>query len=173
MEPDLNINNGTYVQAKTTRTLHDVKPSPGETITTVARSNSEDVNEAAKAAMEAAPTWSQTTMEERIEWLNCIADALEAEAETIAQLESLDTGKPITLARNVDAARSVANFRFFASFASQQAEQTFSDHGAVNHVHRSPVGCVGLITPWNLPLYLLSWKVAPALLMGNTIVQTI
>ena len=170
MEPVLNFINGTFVQAKSSRTLDDVNPATGETITTVARSNSEDVNEAAKAAMEAAPTWSQTTMEERIEWLNCIADALEAEAETIAQLESLDTGKPITLARNVDAARSVANFRFFASFASQQAEQTFSDHGAVNHVHRSPVGCVGLITPWNLPLYLLSWKVAPALLMGNTIV---
>ena len=95
MEPVLNFINGTFVQAKSSRTLDDVNPATGETITTVARSNSEDVNEAAKAAMEAAPTWSQTTMEERIEWLNCIADALEAEAETIAQLESLDTGKPI------------------------------------------------------------------------------
>ena len=112
VEPVLNFINGTFVQAKSSRTLDDVNPATGETITTVARSKFEDVNEAAKAAMEAAPTWSQTTMEERIEWLNCIADALEAEAETIAQLESLDTGKPITLARNVDTKRSVANFRF-------------------------------------------------------------
>ena len=95
-------------------------------------------------------------MEDRIAWLHTIADALEAEAETIAQLESLDTGKPIALARRVDAARSVANFRFFAEYAAQQPQQTFEDHGAINYVHRSPVGVVGLITPWNLPLYLLS-----------------
>ena len=103
-------------------------------------------------------------------WLHRIADALEEGAETIAQLESMDTGKPISLSRRVDAARSVANFRFFADYASEQEELTFSDHGAVNIVQRTPVGVVGLITPWNLPLYLLSWKVAPALLMGNTIV---
>ena len=119
--------------------------------------------------------WKRLPLGLKRPWRNassgwCIADALEAEAETIAQLESLDTGKPITLARNVDARVRWRTSGFFASFASQQAEQAFSDHGAVNHVHRSPVGCVGLITPWNLPLYLLSWKVAPALLMGNTIV---
>ena len=109
-------------------------------------------------------------MKERIAWLHRIADALEEDRETVAQLESKDTGKPIALARRVDAARSVSNFRFFAEFGAQHSDPTFTDHGAINHLHRSPIGCVGLITPWNLPLYLLSWKTAPALAMGNTIV---
>lgn len=170
MNPVLNYINGAFHPALSGQTLETVNPATGEVITTVARSNADDVAAATAAANEAATSWGATTMEERIAWLERIADALEAEAETIAQLESLDTGKPIALARKVDAARSVANFRFFAKYAKEQPEVTFADHGAVNHVHRSPVGVVGLITPWNLPLYLLSWKVAPALLMGNTIV---
>ena len=110
------------------------------------------------------------TLEQRATWLDKIADALEQKSEQIANTESRDTGKPIALARRVDAARSVRNFRFFAEFGRQQTQQTFQMEDALNVVHRSPVGTVGLITPWNLPLYLLTWKVAPALLMGNTIV---
>ncbi|MBR68679.1 MAG: 2-hydroxymuconic semialdehyde dehydrogenase [Euryarchaeota archaeon] len=170
MQPVLNFINGSFVEAASQRTIDDVNPATGEGITTIPRSGAEDVQAAVDAALAATPAWASTPLEERIAWLHKIADALEEQAETIAQLESLDTGKPITLARNVDAARSVANFRFFADFVLQQPQQTFSDHGAINYVQRSPVGCVGLITPWNLPLYLLSWKVAPALLMGNTIV---
>ena len=170
MEPVLNYINGEFVPSRSGKTLNTVNPATGDIITTVAQSNANDVQAATAAAMESRASWGATSMEERIAWLHTIADALEAEAETIAQLESLDTGKPIALARRVDAARSVANFRFFAEFATQQPQQIFEDHGAVNYVHRSPVGVVGLITPWNLPLYLLSWKVAPALLMGNTIV---
>lgn len=170
MEPVLNYINGTFQPAASGHTLETVNPATGQVITTVPRSAARDVADATQAAKAAAPAWGARTMEERIEWLERIADALEAEAETVAQLESLDTGKPIALARRVDAARSVANFRFFATYAREQTVQTFTAHGAINHVHRSPVGVVGLITPWNLPLYLLSWKVAPALLMGNTIV---
>jgi aminomuconate-semialdehyde/2-hydroxymuconate-6-semialdehyde dehydrogenase len=170
MEPILNFINGEFHPPASGMTMETVNPATGQVITTLPRSSSDDVAMATKAALEAAPAWSATTMEERMSWLEKIAEALEEEAETIAQLESMDTGKPISLARRVDAARSVSNFRFFAEFAREHAEPVFSDHGAVNHVHRSPVGCVGLITPWNLPLYLLSWKVAPALLMGNTIV---
>ncbi|MDP6200264.1 MAG: aldehyde dehydrogenase, partial [Candidatus Poseidonia sp.] len=170
MQPVLNFINGSFVEATSKRTIDDVNPATGECITTIPRSGADDVQAAVDAALVATPAWASTSLEERIAWLHTIADALEEQTETIAQLESLDTGKPITLARNVDAARSVANFRFFADFVAQQPEQTFNDHGAINYVQRSPVGCVGLITPWNLPLYLLSWKVAPALLMGNTIV---
>lgn len=141
--------------------METVNPANGQAITTLPRSTSDDVEMATAAALEASQSWSATTMEERITWLHRIADALEEEAETIAQLESMDTGKPISLARRVDAARSVSNFRFFADFGKDHSEPTFADHGAVNHVHRSPIGCVGLITPWNLPLYLLTWKVAP------------
>lgn len=170
MEPVLNFINGVFVPAVSGHTIDTVNPATGQVITTLPRSSAEDVEAATQAALQAGSAWQATSMEERIAWLHRIADALEEEAETIAQLESTDTGKPIALSRRVDAARSVANFRFFADYASQQEELTFTDHGAINYVHRSPVGVVGLITPWNLPLYLLSWKVAPALLMGNTIV---
>ena len=170
MEPVLNFINGAFVPASSGHTIDTVNPATGHVITTLPRSSAEDVEAATQAALQAGSAWQATSMEERIAWLHRIADALEEEAETIAQLESTDTGKPIALSRRVDAARSVANFRFFADYASQQEELTFTDHGAINYVHRSPVGVVGLITPWNLPLYLLSWKVAPALLMGNTIV---
>ena len=170
MEPILNYINGEFHPSASGNTLETVNPANGQSITTLPRSSAEDVARAARAAQQAAQAWSATTMEERMDWLHRIADALEEEKETIAQLESMDTGKPISLARRVDAARSVANFRFFADFGRTHTEPTFTDHGAVNHVHRSPIGCVGLITPWNLPLYLLTWKVAPALLMGNTIV---
>jgi len=170
MEPILNYINGEFHPSETGNTLETVNPATGQTITTLPRSSAEDVAAAARAAQQAGPAWSATTMEERMNWLHRIADALEEEKETIAQLESTDTGKPISLARRVDAARSIANFRFFATFGRDHTEPTFADHGAVNHVHRSPIGCVGLIPPRNLPLYLLTWKVAPALLMGNTIV---
>ena len=170
MDPVLNYIDGEFVAAQSGETLDTINPATGEVITTLPRSRSEDVGTATSAAMKAAPAWSATPISERIRWLHRLADALMEEHETVAHLESMDTGKPISLARRVDASRSVANFRFYAEFGEQHSDPTFSDHGAVNHVHRSPIGCVGLITPWNLPLYLLTWKVAPALLMGNTIV---
>lgn len=170
MDPVLNYIDGAFVAAQSGATLNTVNPATGDVITTLPRSRFEDVEEATSAALRAASKWSATPMSERIQWLHRLADALEEDHETIAHLESMDTGKPISLARRVDASRSVANFRFYAEFGEQHTDPTFRDHGAVNHVHRSPIGCVGLITPWNLPLYLLTWKVAPALLMGNTIV---
>lgn len=170
MDPVLNFIDGAFVPAQSGATLTTVNPATGDVITTLPKSSSNDVEAATTAALQAASAWAATTMEERIAWLHRIADALEEDRESVAQLESTDTGKPIALARRVDAARSVANFRFFAEFGAQHSDPTFTDHGAINHLHRSPIGCVGLITPWNLPLYLLSWKVAPALLMGNTIV---
>ena len=170
MSPVLNFIDGAFLPAQSGDTLDTVNPATGEVITTLPKSSSRDVQAATEAALRAAPAWAATTMDERIAWLHRLADGLEEDGETIAQLESKDTGKPIALARRVDAARSVSNFRFFAEFGEQHSDPTFTDHGAINHLHRSPVGCVGLITPWNLPLYLLSWKVAPALLMGNTIV---
>jgi len=170
LNPVLNYIDGQFVESHSGKTLLTVNPATGEPLAEVARSNGEDVEAATQAALTASASWSATTLEQRVKWLHTIADALEAKSETIARLESLDTGKPISLARRVDASRSVSNFRFFASMGEDDTSPTFSDHGAINYVHRTPVGCVGLITPWNLPLYLLTWKVAPALLMGNTIV---
>ena len=102
--------------------------------------------------------------------LEKIAQALESRKDEIANIESMDTGKPINLARRVDAARSISNFEFFAKHAETLAELTYEMDDATNYVIRKPIGVVGLITPWNLPLYLLTWKIAPALVMGNTIV---
>ena len=170
MKPLLNYIGGSFVPADSAKTLENINPATNEVITTIPRSSSTDVNNATVAAINAEGAWKATTFEDRIRWLDRIADALEAKAEQIAQLETMDTGKPISLSRRVDAARSVSNFRFFANYAREQEPMEFEAHGAINYVHRSPVGCVGLITPWNLPLYLLTWKVAPALLMGNTIV---
>ena len=170
LNPVLNYIDGQFVEAQSGTTLATINPATGTIIAQVARSNGDDVEAATQAAIKASKAWAATSLEQRVAWLNTIADAHEAKSEAIAHLESLDTGKPISLARRVDANRSVSNFRFFASMGADDEVPTFSANGAINHVHRTPVGCVGLITPWNLPLYLLTWKVAPALLMGNTIV---
>ena len=161
---------GVFQAALDEETLEDYNPATAECIATIPRSKMNDVQMAVDAAHSAQSEWGALSMLERADWLDRIADALEEKHEHIAQTESMDTGKPISLARRVDASRSVSNFRFFAGFSREQSEMTFEMADAMNYVHRSPVGTVGLITPWNLPLYLLSWKVAPALLMGNTIV---
>jgi len=161
---------GVFQPAMDGEVLEDFNPATAECVATIPRSKVTDVELAVLAAQSAQSEWGALSMLERADWLDRIADALEAKHEHIAQTESMDTGKPISLARRVDASSSVSNFRFFAEFSREQSEMTFEMADAMNYVHRSPLGTVGLITPWNLPLYLLSWKVAPALLMGNTIV---
>ena len=163
-----NYVNGIFVDSK--ETIEDINPATSEVIATIPRSNLNDVNEAVLAADKARDNWSSLSLDERRKWLEKIANALEARSEEIAKLESLDTGKPIKIARAVDASRSVANFRFFAEFSKDFHEQKFLMEDAINHVIFKPVGIAGLITPWNLPLYLLSWKIAPAIVMGNTVV---
>ena len=116
MDPLLNFIDGAFVPSAAGATLETVNPATGAVITTLPRSNASDVQTATTAALRAAHGWASTPMEERIGWLHRLADALEKDRETIAQLESMDTGKPIALARKVDAARSVANFLFFATF---------------------------------------------------------
>ena len=166
----LNFINGVFVDAIDGETLTNLNPATGQTIGTIARSKDSDIEEAVKAAASAQEAWSSLDMLERAMWLDRLADGLEARKEELAHRESQDTGKPLALARRVDAQRSIDNFRFFADFARTQEPEVFEMRDATNFVHRNPVGTVGLITPWNLPLYLLSWKVAPALLMGNTVV---
>ena len=166
----LNFINGVFVDAIDGETLTNLNPATGQTIGTIARSKDSDIEEAVKEAASAQEAWSSLDMLERAMWLDRLADGLEARKEELAHRESRDTGKPLALARRVDAQRSIDNFRFFADFARTQEPEVFEMRDATNFVHRNPVGTVGLITPWNLPLYLLSWKVAPALLMGNTVV---
>ncbi len=166
----LNFIDGVFVDAIDEQTISNINPSTGQMIGTLARSKGLDVAAAVEAASNAQSDWSALTILERADWLDRLADGLEARKEELSQLESMDTGKPLALARRVDAQRSIDNFRFFADFARNREPEVFEMNDATNIVHRNPIGTVGLITPWNLPLYLLSWKVAPALLMGNTIV---
>jgi aminomuconate-semialdehyde/2-hydroxymuconate-6-semialdehyde dehydrogenase len=170
MKTLMNYINGTFVPAQSGETIDDINPATGMVIAQIPRSTKADVELAAVSAKSAQSDWNALTLDQRADWLDVIADALQAKHEAIAQAESLDTGKPISLARRVDATRSVDNFRFFADFARKQQPMTFEMSDAMNFVHRNGLGVVGLITPWNLPLYLMSWKVAPALLMGNSIV---
>ncbi len=151
--------------------LENINPATGQMIATIPRSNAEDVAAAVAAAKSAQPAWAARSIQDRCIVLEAIADGLEANLERLAQLETADTGKPITTSRTIDIPRAVRNFRFFAEFARlYRDEDHLMPDGAHNITHRRPVGIVGLITPWNLPLYLLSWKVAPALAMGNAVV---
>ena len=166
----LNFIGGVFVEAHDGVTIANINPATGEEIGRITRSNMADVEAAVQASRLAQNEWSALSLLERAGWLDRLADGLEQRKEELAQRESKDTGKPLALARRVDAQRSIDNFRFFANFAREQEPEVFEMADATNVVHRKPIGTVGLITPWNLPLYLLSWKVAPALLMGNTIV---
>ncbi len=165
-----NFINGLFIDSLNNETIMDINPATGEQIAIMPRSSFEDVELAVNASEIANPSWSALSIIERSEWLEKIADELEKRFEEIATLESIDTGKPISLARRVDASRSVKNFRFFADLAKSIEKSQFQMDDAVNNVINKPVGLAGLITPWNLPLYLLSWKVAPALVMGNCVI---
>ena len=166
----LNYISGLFCEPNSGEWMEDYSPATGEIIGYVPKSNESDVDKAVSSAREALPNWSSLTHIERADWLDKIADYLESKYEEIAILESRDTGKPISLAREVDAYRSVKNFRFFAEMIRNLEEQHFDMKDADNRVIYKPVGVGALITPWNLPLYLLSWKVAPAIGMGNTVV---
>ena len=170
MDDLCNYIGGRFVTHSDDQWLDNTEPATGSHICRVPLSDSSDVDAAVAAARSAHLAWSALSHSERADWLDRIADALEARYEDVAALESRDTGKPISLARDVDAQRSVSNFRFFAGILREHEEEVFEMASATNYVVHKPVGVGALITPWNLPLYLLSWKVAPAIGMGNTVV---
>ena len=165
-----NYIDGKFSNSENVKWISSYNPANGLEICKIEKSNLDDVNNAVKSAKEALPEWSSKSFKERSDWLLKIANNLDSRIEEIAILESMDTGKPITIAKEVDAKRSVLNFEFFAGIISNLQKQEFVMKDATNIVVRKPVGVGALITPWNLPLYLLSWKVAPAIGMGNTVV---
>lgn len=151
--------------------LKDWCPALGKVCAQVPDSTEEDADEAVAAALKALPAWSGLAVERRAAYLRNIASAIERRASELARAESTDTGKPLRLAASVDIPRSALNFRFFADAVTQfSSECHASDGTAFNYTLRRPVGVVACISPWNLPLYLLSWKLAPALAMGNCVV---
>jgi aminomuconate-semialdehyde/2-hydroxymuconate-6-semialdehyde dehydrogenase len=166
-----NIIAGQMRPALAGETLDNRSSVTGEILCTIPRSGAADVDEAAQAASAAAKgSWPKWSVSERADLLDAVADTIESRLEEIAGVESRDTGKPFRLAATVDIPRAVANFRFFASAVRQHHDGFHEMSGALNYTLRRPIGTVGLITPWNLPLYLLSWKTAPALAMGNTLI---
>lgn len=129
-----------------------------------------DVEAAVQAATRVWPAWSSLRGSERAAWLERLASALESRLEAFAQAESRDGGKPIRLARQIEIPRAIANLRFFAHAATQIGSEAHHGEAGLNYTLRQPLGVVATISPWNLPLYLFTWKIAPALAAGNTVV---
>ncbi|XP_009459012.1 PREDICTED: aldehyde dehydrogenase family 8 member A1 isoform X3 [Nipponia nippon] len=152
--------------------IDSYNPSTGDIYCRVPDSGKEEVEAAVKAAKNAFPIWSSKSPLERSQILNKLADLIEHDLEAFAQAESKDQGKTITFARTVDIPRAVYNFRFFASSILHHTTECteMATVGCVHYTSRAPVGVAGLISPWNLPLYLLTWKIAPAIACGNTVV---
>ncbi len=146
------------------------EPASGRIFASVADGDARDVEAAVDAARAAAPGWAALPNDARARCLERLADALEAQAELFAQAESRDAGKPIALAREIEIPRAVANLRFFAHAATQFASESHHGQAGLNYTLRQPLGVIGTISPWNLPLYLLTWKIAPALAAGNAVV---
>lgn len=168
----LNYINGAYVEPLSKKWLDNYNPSNGEVYSQLANSNAEDVETAYQAATDAFRTWSDTTIDERSRILLKIADLIEKKLVDLAEAEAKDNGKPLSLALTVDIPRASANFRFFGHAITQFASEAHESVGlnTINFTLRQPLGVVGCISPWNLPLYLFTWKIAPALAAGNTVV---
>ncbi|QOJ14596.1 MAG: aldehyde dehydrogenase [Planctomycetia bacterium] len=171
MQRILNFVNGEPRPAISGGTLEVHEPAVGRAYALAPDSDARDLDSAIVAAEQAFPAWSRSGAESRSNHLLAIAAAIESRMEEFARAESIDTGKPIALARTMDIPRSVRNFRFFATAVLHERNDAHvTNHAALNYTLRRPRGVVGLISPWNLPLYLLSWKIAPALAVGNTAV---
>lgn len=166
-----NYINGEFLEATSKKTLEVYNPSKGEVYATQPDSDVMDVIPAVVASKKAFVKWSATSVEERALWLHKIADKIVENFDDFALAETRDVGKPLWLSKKMDIDRAVYNFRFFATEILHKKERstTMAD-GSINYELRQPVGVAALITPWNLPLYLLTWKIAPALATGNTVV---
>jgi len=166
-----NYIDGRLCAPRSVRYLDVFEPATGKVYADCPDSNVQDIDAAIAAAQRAFPAWAATPAAQRAALLNRIADRLEARLDEFAAAESRDSGKPVALARSVDIPRAVANLRFFAAAATQFASEAHAmGDDAINYTLRAPLGVVACISPWNLPLYLFTWKIAPALAAGNTVI---
>lgn len=147
-----------------------IAPADGQVFAQLADGDADDVDAALRAAEAAAPGWATLPNSQRARWLERLADALEARLQDFAIAESRDSGKPIRLARMAEIPRAISNLRFFAHAATQFGSQSYHGEAGLNYTLRQPLGVVATISPWNLPLYLFTWKIAPALAAGNAVV---
>jgi aminomuconate-semialdehyde/2-hydroxymuconate-6-semialdehyde dehydrogenase len=167
----LNFIDNDFREPRSNAWLDDVNPATGGVIARIPDSSREDVDDAVRAAQAAFPGWSAATAEQRSSVLLRVAALIDRDLDVLALAECHDTGKPLSLCKRVDIPRAAANFRYFAhAILSTKSEFHDTDGIAINYTLRRPLGVVGAISPWNLPLYLFTWKIAPALATGNTVV---
>ena len=159
-----------YYEPSSNKYFNNLNPARNKVISRVARSDANDIDLAVSIAKKAYKPWSRLSRAKRSEYINKLSNLIEQRMVEFATLESRDNGKPLSLAMMIDIPRAVSNFKFFASQIQHDYTATHQMHDALNYSHRSPLGVCGLITPWNLPLYLLTWKIAPAIACGNTVV---
>ena len=169
-----NYINGQLVAPESMAYIDNVNPSTGNVYSLIPDSGDKDIQLAYEAARDAFPAWSTMSVDERSAIMMRIVDGIEKNLTMLAEAESKDNGKPVWLAKSVDIPRAASNFRFYATAILHYATgaHAMSDK-AINYTHRDPIGVVGCISPWNLPLYLFSWKIAPALAAGNCCCQTV
>jgi aminomuconate-semialdehyde/2-hydroxymuconate-6-semialdehyde dehydrogenase len=169
MEQFKNLIGGEMVAPQSGEFIDNFCPSTGAKDSLVPRSNGDDVRAAVAAASQAFKIWSNTPVMQRVEQMMRLADLVEQNADALAKAESHDQGKPLWLARGTDIYRASANLRFFAhAIVNNKSEAFTSNAGHVDYIRRAPLGPSALISPWNLPLYILTWKIAPCIATGNT-----
>ena len=166
-----NYINGELIAPASGAYLDNYNPATGAVYSLIPDSDETDVDAAVEAAKKAFPVWSRMSAEARHDCLMRIVALIERDLDSLAEAESIDNGKPKTLAKQVDIPRAVSNFKFYATAAMHTATEAHETVGqAINYTLRQPLGVVGCISPWNLPLYLFTWKIAPALAAGCTVV---
>ncbi len=166
-----NLIGGELVAASSKKTLENLNPATGERIGSLPDSNEKDVDKAVAAAEAAFPIWSKFSLDRRADCLSKLADLILENLEKMAEAETRDSGKTIRRSLEIEIPRAAQNFRFFAAAALQFGSESHAMPGeALNFTLRQPIGLVGCISPWNLPLYLFTWKIAPALAAGNCVI---
>ncbi len=171
MEKIQNFINGAYCPPTNGQYIDNVEPATGQVYCLIPNSDDRDVELAVQAADAAFPAWSAMSIEERGAVMMRVSKGIEARMDEFVAAESRDNGKPVSLAAHVDIPRAVSNFHFFATAIEHFASESHNMVGeGINYTLRKPIGIVGCISPWNLPLYLFSWKIAPALAAGNCVV---
>lgn len=166
-----NFIGGHFIGPLSGKFISNINPATAATVGQIPNSDEKDVEVAVKSAQKAFPEWSTTSLEKRFLILNRIAELIDENNEQLALAETNDNGKPLWLSKKTDIYRAAANFRFFATGIMHFATESHNmEDQAVNYTLRQPIGVVGCISPWNLPLYLFTWKIAPALAAGNCVI---
>lgn len=170
MEIIANYINGELLPPHSAEYIENINPANAEVFAKIPLSNEEDLKSAIASAEKAFSKWSKLSATERANYLMKISGLIKDKMQELADAESRDTGKPIELAKAVDIPRAASNMEFFAHAITQFSSESHAGNNSINYTLRNPIGVVACISPWNLPLYLFTWKIAPALATGNCVI---